>query len=181
MERVIDYSRSPFKSEYMDLQLIRHARFFIGTTSGLTNVAVSFGIPCALVNCITTDAQLWHSNVRFAPKIVRCGERMITQSEMTHAPWRWRMFASETLRHHGAAYRDNSDDEILEIVKEVDRLSNAAATMETRPTEALIENWRSRLAFPHFYGAASISRYFLQKHEAEFLWDLPWPVLRMSA
>jgi hypothetical protein len=45
----------------------------------------------------------------------------------------------------------------------------------------LIENWRSRLAFPHFYGAARISRYFLQKHEAEFLRDLPWPVLKMSA
>jgi len=38
MPRVIDYARSPYKSSLLDLSLIRGARLFIGTTSGLTNV-----------------------------------------------------------------------------------------------------------------------------------------------
>ena len=42
MPRVIDYGRSPYKSGLMDIALIRGARLFIGTTSGLTNVAICF-------------------------------------------------------------------------------------------------------------------------------------------
>ena len=84
MERLVDYARSPFKSDTLDLHLIRHARYFVGTTSGLTNVAVSFGVPSALVNCITVDAQLWSDRVRFALKPVRNREGRCSRRGRLH-------------------------------------------------------------------------------------------------
>jgi putative glycosyltransferase (TIGR04372 family) len=101
MNGLIDYARSPFKSEVLDLHLIRHARYFVGTTSGLSNVAVSFGVPSALVNCVTVDAQLWGDRVRFAlkPVIDRSG-RMLTQREITSGPWRWQLFGAEVMFRH---------------------------------------------------------------------------------
>src|SRR3569833_1040204 len=59
LERTIDYALSGLRTDLLDLHLIRHARAFIGKTSGLTYVAISFGIPSDIVNAITTDALLW--------------------------------------------------------------------------------------------------------------------------
>jgi putative glycosyltransferase (TIGR04372 family) len=172
LKQVVDYAHGKFKSPIMDLRLIRDARAFIGTTSGLTNVAVSLGVPCALVNCISTDAQLWGSRVRFAPKPVRLRNgRMLSQREITSTPWRWRMFTAETLLHHGAFALENTPDEILETYKEVESLSVEAVKRDP-PDGAdilLIEKWRESLEIPHFYGNAVPSLHFLRKYAVEFL------------
>lgn len=173
MPRVVDYARGDFRSEMLDLYLIRNARYFIGTTSGLTNVAVSFGVPSALVSCITTDAQLWGDRVRFAFKSVRLVDgRLITQRELTSTPWRWRVFSADVMAYNGAVFVDNTPDEILEIVKEVESLANGderkyASTIPD--SDALMDRWVASLALPHFYGNAKPSLYFLQKHANEFL------------
>jgi putative glycosyltransferase (TIGR04372 family) len=177
MDRVIDYAHSPFKSDLMDLVLIRSCRYFIGTTSGLTNVAVSFGIPCALVNCITTDAQLWGDRVRFIPKTVYVDrDRLISQAELTSAPWRWRMFSAEVLAHWNATAIDNQGDEILETIKQVEMLAAGKEDGYIRAFQEgadLIQYWRRSLSLPHFYGNAQAGVYFLQKHRAAFLGSNP--------
>ena len=168
MKRVIDYARSSFKSHLMDVHLIRNARFFIGTTSGLTNVAVSMGVPCALVNCITTDAQLWNSNVRFALKRLQLSDgSFATQHQLTSTPWRWRSFGADVLARHGALLVNSTADEILETVKEVDALASgeAARYSDTIPDAAdLIARWRNSLSMPYYYGGARPSIYYLRKH-----------------
>src|SRR5258708_2285935 len=104
----------------MDICLVRHAKLFIGTTSGLTNAAISLGAPAALVNCISTDAQIWHRHVRFIPKqIIPQNCSALAQAELTRSPWRWRQFDAAVLARHGATPVDNTSDEILETVKEV--------------------------------------------------------------
>ena len=156
----------------MDLHLIRHARAFVGTTSGLTNVAVSFGIPCAIVNAITTDAQLWHGNVRFALKPVRGADgRMITQRQLTSTPWRWRVFDAVVLRRSGAQPVNNSADEILGTTKEVEALARGCqAEFEADyDAAALLARWKDQLTQPYHYGASRPSLYYLKKYEAEFL------------
>ncbi|KQZ01906.1 hypothetical protein ASD45_14385 [Pseudolabrys sp. Root1462] len=173
MDRLIDYARSDERSELFDLHLLRNCKFFIGTTSGLTNVAVSFGIPSALVNCITTDAQLWGDQVRFVLKTVRlpAGDE-VTQRELTSTPWRWRVFSSEVLAANGAVLQDNTADEVLEIVKQVDALARGderAYSEKLGGADELLSKWTASLAFSHFYGNATPSLYFLKKHAAKFL------------
>ncbi|MBR0848964.1 TIGR04372 family glycosyltransferase [Bradyrhizobium diazoefficiens] len=177
MPRVIDYGRSAFKSGLMDISLIRGARLFIGTTSGLTNVATSFGIPAALVNCISTDAQLWHGQTRFTPKrIVLENGRALTQAELTQSPWRWRQFDAGVLARHGAVPFDNTPDEILEAVKEVMALATGNAEDYDAAVETardLLSRWQETLSVPHYYGAAQISLYYLKKHRATLLLASP--------
>jgi len=53
---------------------------------------ISFGVPAALVNCISTDAQLWHRQVRFATEaIILQNGCAVAQTELTQSPWRWRV------------------------------------------------------------------------------------------
>jgi putative glycosyltransferase (TIGR04372 family) len=170
MPRVIDYARSPYKSGIMDLSLIRGARLFIGTTSGLANVPISFGVPAALVNCISTDAQLWHRQVRFTTKqITLQNGGVVPQTELTRSPWRWRVFDAGVLARHGANLIDNTSDEILETVKEVmalatGKIDDYVASVGTAAD--LYLRWQENLSMPYYYGGAQISLYYLKKHQA---------------
>jgi putative glycosyltransferase (TIGR04372 family) len=174
LDRAIDYARSDFRSEQMDICLIRNATAFIGTTSGLTNVAISFGVPSALVNCITTDPQLWNSKVRFALKPVRLADgTMLTQAQLTSSPWRWRLFDACVLSRNGAQPLNNTSDEIRAVAEEVMDLPSGDATSADSPR--LLSLWREQLAVPHYYGAGRISAYYLRKYESEFLTTAPPP------
>jgi putative glycosyltransferase (TIGR04372 family) len=170
MPRLFDYARSAMKGDILDMQLIRNARFFIGTTSGLTNVAVSLGTPCALVNCITVDAQLWNNRVRFALKRVKLRDgAFLSQRQLTSAPWRWRMFGADLLARQGAVLMDNTADEILEAVKEVEAAAIGQTLNYIRSfpdARVLLDRWRNSLGLPHFYGSARPSLYFLKKDES---------------
>jgi hypothetical protein len=50
IEGFINYPNSPEKSEEMDLFLIKNCKFFIGTTSGIHDTALLFGVPLLSVN-----------------------------------------------------------------------------------------------------------------------------------
>ena len=172
LERTADYALSGFRTDLLDLHLIRHARAFIGTTSGLTNVAVSFGIPCAIVNAITTDAQLWNKDVRFALKPVRLADAtMLTQRQLTSTPWRWRVFDAAVLGRSGARPVNNSAEEIMQTVREVEAVaSGRLAEFEARyDAEALALRWRRELALPYYYGTSRPSLDYLERYKNEFL------------
>lgn len=167
MERVIDYARSKYRCELFDVYLIRYAKFFIGTTSGLTNIAISMGVPCALVNCITVDAQLWSSKVKFILKRIRREDgSFITQREITTAPWRWRLFTAELLKRLHAIALNNTEDEILEIVKEIDLMASGSVIPDSNK---LIEKWKKCLGVENFYGLAQPSLYYLNKYKDDLL------------
>lgn len=168
LDRAIDYALSDFRSESMDICLIRNARAFIGTTSGLTNVAISFGIPSALVNCITTDSQLWNSDVRFALKPVRLADgTMLTQAQLTSTPWRWRLFDACVLHRNGAQPLNNTSDEICAVAEEV--VHPASGHAAKADSQHLLSRWDEQLPTPHYYGAGTISCYYLWKYEDAFL------------
>jgi putative glycosyltransferase (TIGR04372 family) len=172
MDRTIDYALSEFRSEQMDIHLLRHARAFVGTTSGLTNAAISFGLPCAVVNGITTDSQLWNKNVRFALKPVRLADgTMLTQRQLTSAPWRWRLFDAAVLGRSGGHPENNSADEIVEVVREIIELAEgrSAEFEEEYESAALLSRWRETLSIPHYYGTSKPSLHYLKKYKNEFL------------
>ncbi|CCD92688.1 conserved hypothetical protein [Bradyrhizobium sp. ORS 375] len=165
MTRVIDYARSDARSPLMDLHLVRNARLFIGTTSGFAYVATSFDVPSALVNCISSIGLLWTERTRFALKPIRTSEgRLLSQRDQTSDRWRWAFPTHESLAKAGLALSDNSADEILETVKEVEELARGQ-----RHPSPLIERWCASLTNPGFYGASLPSRHFLDKHSPELL------------
>ncbi|WP_315782727.1 TIGR04372 family glycosyltransferase [Bradyrhizobium sp. SZCCHNPS1003] len=168
LERTFDYAVSDCRSELMDVCLIRHARMFIGTTSGLTNVAISFGIPSAIVNGITTDSQLWNSLVRFVPKPVRLTDgTMLTQAQLTSPPWRWRLFDAGVLSRSGAFPCNNTADEICAAVEEVEQV--ATNRLDETCKQDLLLQWQKHLAVPFHYGTSKINQYYLDKYENGFL------------
>lgn len=170
MERVIDYARDPGQSPEMDIHLVRHARMFIGTTSGFAYVASSFGIPTAMVNAISSVGLLWSKDTRFALKPVHTREgRLLTQREVTSEKWRWTFPTFETLAHAGLQVSESSSDEILETVKEV--LGLTAPTGGTPPllSASEIQSWKAQVEVPGFYGSSLPSAYFLEKYGNSFL------------
>jgi putative glycosyltransferase (TIGR04372 family) len=169
LDRTVDYALRGPKSELLDIHLIRNAKAFIGTTSGLTNVAISFDIPSALVNCISTDSQLWNQHVRFALKTVRLADGTeLGAKELSSAPWRWRVFDAAVLARTGAYLQNNTPEEICEVVREVYALANGrAAEFESEcETEALLSRWRQQLSLPHYYGTGRPGLTLLKSSQA---------------
>lgn len=170
MERVIDYARDPGQSPEMDIHLVRHARMFIGTTSGFAYVASSFGIPTAMVNAISSVGLLWSKDTRFALKPVHTREgRLLTQREVTSEKWRWSFPTFETLAHAGLQVSESSSDEILETVKEVLDLTTPTGSASHLLTASEIDNWKAQVEVPGFYGSSLPSAYFLEKYRNSFL------------
>jgi putative glycosyltransferase (TIGR04372 family) len=165
MARVVDYARSPFKSPALDIHLIRHAKYFIGTTSGLLNVAISLGLPAAVVNALTTESQLWHSAVRFTPKRIRTAQgRDLTWRELTSTPGRWGLFTVETMKRAKFTSIENTPDEILGAVVEAEAVANGQSSALSPTDEALLARWHKSVNPPHNYGGALPSVQFLRKY-----------------
>jgi putative glycosyltransferase (TIGR04372 family) len=166
MPRLIDYARGPDRTALMDIQLVRRAHAFIGTTSGFAYVASSFGIPTAMLNAISSVGLLWSRDTRFALKPIQ--GRMLTQREATSEQLRWAYPTYESLASAGLTVNDNSSDEILETVKEVLDLASHGSSSQSSP---LIDKWRTSLSIPAFYDSAVPSTYFLEKYQSSFLSD----------
>jgi putative glycosyltransferase (TIGR04372 family) len=169
MDRTVDYALRGPKSELLDIHLIRNAKAFIGTTSGLTNVAVSFDIPSALVNCISTDSQLWNQRVRFALKTIRLADGTeLGAKALSSAPWRWRVFDAAVLARIGGHLQNNTPEEICEVVREVDALaSGRSVEFESQyEAEALLSHWKQQLSLPHYYGSGRPGLYLLKKQSS---------------
>ncbi len=168
MPGLIDYPHSLHHDTSLDIALIRHAKFFIGTTSGLANVAMSFGIPTAQVNCITTEFQPWHASTRFCLKLIkRKNGTYLTQQELT-SDARWMLATAQTMKAAKLTAEENTPDEILETVKEVYELSFNIQ----KNNDPMIAQWQASLAAPYVYGAAQLSSYFLRKHGRNFLTNI---------
>jgi putative glycosyltransferase (TIGR04372 family) len=166
MDHVIDYARSDFKSPEMDIYLIRHAKFLLGTTSGLLNVAVSFDMPVAAVNCLTTESQLWHSKVRFTPKLIVSDEvGVLTWEQLTGPRWRWGLFTVETMRDYGLSAVENTSDEIRETTREVHLTVEDRLDTFTAQESANLIAWTKSISPLHNYGSGQIAHQFLDKHK----------------
>jgi len=167
MPKLIDYAHSPDAEPLLDIHLMRKAKIFIGGISGLFCAAYALGIPLAMVNIITSNGLMWSRNTRFIVKPVYTKEgRMLTQRELTDDKYRWAFPTHEALIRENLRVEENSEDEILETVKEVLSLANHSKFDHQNP---LLDKWQSQLCIPTFYGSAKPSHYFLEKYEHEFL------------
>jgi putative glycosyltransferase (TIGR04372 family) len=161
MERVIDYAHcDDVRSPEMDIHLVRHARMFIGTTSGFAYVASAMGTPSAMVNSISSLGLLWSKNTRFTLKPIYTSDgRMLSLSEMTSDKYRWAYPTHEALERAGLTVRENSPDEIAEAVREV--LDLAAGRVRDDDFD---DAWRDHVMTKDFFASSRPSKYFLNKY-----------------
>ena len=120
MERVVDYARSRWKSELMDLYLISECRFFFGTTSGPCDVAFLFDRPV-----LTVNAEAWRLWAPFrsgdlgilkhvySPRL----RRVVSVRELTEEPFE-SQFTQTPAESQGYLLIENSSDEIRQAVEE---------------------------------------------------------------
>jgi putative glycosyltransferase (TIGR04372 family) len=126
--KVIDYAMT-HRDEFMDLYLIAHARFLLGTPAGLLDAAALFDTPRLFVNNVPVGFCTWGKKMLHVPKqLVRSatGDRLTIKDYLSVLDGPDAFAATYTeggLKQHGLAYLDNLPEEILEATEEMlDRL-----------------------------------------------------------
>nr|WP_222533401.1 TIGR04372 family glycosyltransferase [Azospirillum sp. 412522] len=160
--RVIDYARSPLKSDWMDVFLCAAARCYLGTTSGLANVAISFNTPSVLVNCVSNYAQLWPSNVTFTwrPYWSDREGRYLSLEEILAEPVRGMTFSGNLLAAEGLIPRDNDAEDIRSALEE--RLDILAGQGRAEDSPA-VRLWDDAAASSCYFGGARPARGFAER------------------
>lgn len=164
MHNVIDYAHSPVKSDWMDVYLCGASRFFIGTTSGLTNAVISFGVPCLLVNCLSNFSQLWNKSVVFTLKLFwsESKNHYLKFGEIVNEPVRSKVFNLKSLAHSGIRPVNNSSDEILDGVIEMFERMDGKSTFVDNSN--LMISWNQVMKNNIMFGNAQPALRYLAKH-----------------
>jgi len=168
MPQVIDYAHSTVKSDWMDVFLCGSPRYFIGTTSGLTNVVISFGTPCLLVNCLSNFSQLWNNKVLFTLKLFwsETENRYLKLEEIVRDPVRSKVFNINALIESGITPLNNSSEDILQGVQEMfTRLEGR--TLRPPAGEPVMQQWQQVMADNIMFGNGQPCLSFLERHRRE--------------
>ena len=167
LPRVIDYANSPYKSDIMDVFLWSCCRFFIGTTSGPTNVPHSFGVPMLYTNVVALayGAPGYYKSLMI-PKLWRSisENRLLTFSEILQSPAGWcerRKFDSDL------EMVENTSDEIEAGVIEMLDLTSSDKNLpydfinSSHPLQIKLDAIRES---HKVIGKHPVSNFFLNRH-----------------
>ncbi len=170
MPNVIDYAHCAAKSADMDLFFLATSRLIIGTTSGLSTVAMSFGTAMLLVNCISNDWQIWTAQTDFTVKqVYDLGQRRyLSLTETYQQPFQGRLINHALLTRHGYAIHPNSAADTRAAVR--DKLDTVLGIAAPVPEDdPLMRRYRQALSHnPFMFGAARPSLPFLNAHPELF-------------
>lgn len=117
MERVIDYPFTKFKSELMDVFLIKNCRFFFGQNSGIVSLAILLDKKCALVNMtewITCSPKTKNSLMIFRHYFSEELGRYLSIREVLSQP-----FECQDLGFLKYRLKQNSAAEISDLIEEI--------------------------------------------------------------
>jgi len=158
LTQVVDYAHCDHRSEEMDVFLLGAARFFLGTTSGPWIVADHFGVPVAQANVTPFSERPFSRRDIYIPKFfIESGE-----------PVGFEKALSLPLRHdhaHSGEVRDNTAEEIVELVEEMLELldDKAAYTEEDEDLQGKLNKMANEF---ESHGVSSrMGRGFLRRHK----------------
>jgi putative glycosyltransferase (TIGR04372 family) len=178
MPRVLDYALSAQKSPQADIFFCATSRFVIGTTSGLTTAALSFGTPMLLVNCISNDWQLWSPDTHFIVKPVWDirGKRILSFAETYSQPIQGFLINAHVMRRHGLEAIPNTPEEIKNaVVYKMARLDGAIPSDD----DPVMDSYRAAMAGnPMMFGAARPVPAFLEFHPELLMCPSYQPLLK---
>ena len=142
---LIDYPNTRFKSEQMDLYLIKNCRFYIGTTSGILDTAYLFQTPTLCVNSLHFDFR--SPNLRDRVLFKRVNRKRDSRSlsfDQAMACYDDLLAVDWSDRYE---FIENTGEEILDAAKEFLNGLYSRAVVTTRQAKArrlLIRNWFRR-------------------------------------
>lgn len=163
---VIDYAHSEFVTDWMDIFLCAHCRFYLGNGSGLFAVSTVFGVPTALAHLTPMEAPyVWTPFDVTTPKLVadKNGKPMSFRAVLDSPIASFRFTPEFTAA--GITHIDNTAEEVRDLAREmIERLEGRA--VYTAEDERLQDTFRSFMKPHHYcYGAAGrIGRDFLRAH-----------------
>ncbi len=122
--RVIDYASSG-RNDFGDVFITANARFFVGTTSGASDLSVLFDVPFVGVNYVPVGcAPIGKSSIYIPKRIVRMadGRQVPMQEQFLAFPGNQVSAAvvpEHVLGEHGWRFVDNTAEEIRDVVIEM--------------------------------------------------------------
>ena len=146
----IDYS-ALHASDFMDLYTFSRCAFAVTCASGISTFANLFAKPLLMINAAMFSfgfgASRYTEHDRFLTKVLyvrdpkrRRIKRFLTFREVFETEKRCSIF-DEHLTSRGIEWRDNTEDEILDAVKEIMARLDGTWT-DTEEDEKLLERWR---------------------------------------
>lgn len=166
MEKVIDYARSPLKSDFLDIVLIGECEFFVGCNCGLSLIPHIFNKPALWSNSVPIDICPWDDFTFWIPKLIfsRDQGRYLTFPEVIELGvgkfHRMQEYVAQNLEVHA-----NSAEDILEATKEVHRRYLGA--MDASGEELRVQEAINALFPPTYYSYGTRSRIcvsFIRRH-----------------
>lgn len=117
---VIDYAHHSLRSERADVLLCAGCRFFVGSSSGLWNVASVFGVPCALANMVPIST-LGYSPVDISIPKLLCSaiDKKILTFEEVFSLGIANLRTASAYKSAEIVALENQSEDILDLVKDI--------------------------------------------------------------
>jgi len=162
--RIIDYA-TKYRNDFMDIYLPAHAKFFVGTSAGLINIAYLFNTPIAAINVTPLEYIDIPKQGIFIPKLIYSKnlKRKLTFQEILDNGYgtllRTMQFTSK-----GLINIENTPDEILELCKELNKRING--TWKNKNINLQKKYWDLIQPWHRCYGCSTpIGSNFIKKYE----------------
>ncbi|MBE9116865.1 TIGR04372 family glycosyltransferase [Lusitaniella coriacea LEGE 07157] len=161
--QVIDYAHSSIKSDWMDVFLCGACRFYIGTTSGLSHVPPTFGVPCAITNWTPMGIRSAYSADVLLPKLYwsEPEQRYLSFAEVIDPSIGYIQYAP-FLIEKGIKPVDNTLEEINALV--VEMLERLEGSIEYTEEDICLQEQLDRISSQYTSYPSRLGRNFLQKY-----------------
>ena len=177
---LIDYARSSFKSDWMDVFLCASARFMVATSSGLATISHAFGVPIAMTNYLPTATTFLTSKDLFIPRLMRHLESGLRLSfdELMNPPFSLGVtdgMYSNVLR---VEIIPNTEQEIISLVSEMLDIVDCRICYGDEDNllqerfKLTSEKWASMINLSGYKVRCRAGRDFLRSHQ-DLLPELP--------
>jgi len=171
LEKTIDYPHSQWRSAFADVYLVAKCRFFVGNTSGITNYARLFNVPCCLTNIIPLLHIPINCGKVFIPKRIFSTQdgRYLTFREVVSSDLAMCTDA-KIYDGRGLIVEENSPEEICELINEMFEILDDAIEY-TDEDQQLQQRFRFMLnEYGYtFRSPARVGRAFISRHRELFI------------
>ena len=166
IDGLYDYSSFDGKNDQLDVFLFSQCSFSLCCDSGVIELSNLFGTPAAITNLAPFSNSLHGISQNICiPKLYLKDNKLlpfktIMESDMSNFRYNSQFKSSKI------DLQDNSEDEILELTKEMYLYVNGSLTMSSNE-EKLYADFKNLFKEGHymFGGKAQISKYFLKKYQ----------------